>query len=101
DLARHGREQVGHRLDRLDDAERLLRRRRDADLRQLDEDDVAELLLGIRGDADPNPITLSPCPFMVSRISELLRDVCHRYPFFTPQLSPASSAFVVSSMSLP
>src|SRR5947199_1842302 len=84
DLARHGREQVGDRLDRLDDAERLLRRRRGADLRQLDKDDIAELLRRVRGDADSNAIIFPLGPFVVPRVPELLRNVCHRHPFFTP-----------------
>ena len=52
DFAAHRREQLGHRLDRLDRAERLAGRDRAADVRQLHEDDVAELLLRVVGDAD-------------------------------------------------
>src|SRR5204863_1846672 len=78
DLAGDGREEVGNRLDRLDDAEGLARRHLGADLRQLDEDDVAELLLGVRGDADAHAVALLLRPLVLARVLEVLRDARHR-----------------------
>src|SRR5262249_39713006 len=73
----HRREQVGHGLVRLDDAERLAPGERCPHRRQLDEDDVTERVLGEVGDADHPVVALETQPLVVLRVTEIVRKL-HR-----------------------
>src|SRR6202008_862936 len=82
-LAGDRREQIGHRLHGLDDAEGLLGREPPADLGQLDEHHVTELLLGEGRDAHAHAAALRLGPLVLPRVLEIRRYVRHRQPFLT------------------
>src|SRR5664280_97259 len=74
DLAGDGREEVAHRLHRLDDAERRELLQPLAGFRQLDEDDVAELVGGMLGDPDRCDVALHADPLVLFRVVQIRRD---------------------------
>src|SRR5436305_126266 len=68
DLARDGREHLGHGLDRLDRAELVIGVEHLADLRQLHEHHLAQLLLRELGDPEHAEIVLDAKPLVLPRI---------------------------------
>src|SRR5206468_4110263 len=82
DFSGDGRIDVRGRLNRLDDAERLVLRDRIADLRQLDVNDLAELMLREVRDADRRLVALDQHPLVLSGVAELLRKLHPDPPYF-------------------
>src|SRR6059036_983254 len=89
-LAGDRREEIRDGLDRLDDAERLMRDDLRADLRQLDEDHVAQLLLREVRDPHADAVTLPLGPLVLARVLEVCGDVSHQLVLCICRRSPCA-----------